>query len=506
MDISRSISPANSSISFDSGEKNPEPNIRIGSAETNNYLPSSSSSEEFIEHHTLSDFKISTGTAPNVESSIQAIKKLSRKLVGYINEKYKAKTEFFFEPERSKKERDSAWKKAMTEKHASKYIRKNYHKLASKFIDTSNESKIVNQFLRAASDEDRITFFSRALAESSVRTATVEIFHNKMLSSDSEYKGDADYLSKAYQRLFSNKTGRKDIPEGGRVHDTVPVNFIWLGGLLPDRYLENVKSVASATPQREVVIWIDRKWMTRNEYSQMMALPELPELKGLKCKVLDINDAGLTSIIPNRQSEFKDALKFIRKKCDHKAMASDLIRYALLAKGTKAIDEASHSKTKHATEGMIYMDTDRGSTSSTPSEWGDMEAPAGLLFPKDNNDVLATTFKEHPVFLSALNMAIDRLHKNKEQLTGDEPIRSVLNTTGPGLFLDAVSQFTKCDTSYFFAEHLELDSPVAGPPQNDKTWIPDEAQKVDLSASWMSKLPEQRNQRSNSTRSRCLIS
>ncbi|MCW7554672.1 hypothetical protein NX722_19010 [Endozoicomonas gorgoniicola] len=505
MDISGSVSPTNSSISFYSDEKNSELNIRIGSAKTNNYLPSSSSSEGFIEHHTLSDFKISTGTAPNVETSIQAIKKLSIKLVGYINEKYKAKTEFFFELERDDEERPLTLKKAMATKYASKYIRENYHRLASKFIDTSNESKIVNQFLKAANDEDRITFFSRALAESSVRTATVESFHNKMLYGDPEHKGATDYLSKAYQRLYSDKTGRKNIPEGGRVHDTVPVNFIWLGGLLPDRYLENVKSVASATPQREVVIWIDRKWMTRDEYSQMMALPELPELNGLKCKVLDINDAGLTGIIPKRKSEFKDALKFIREKCDHKAMASDLIRYALLAKGTKAIDEASHSKTKHATKGMIYMDTDRGPTSSTPSEWGDMEAPAGLLFPKDGNDVLATTFKEHPVFLSALNMAIDRLHKNKEQLTGDDPIRSVLNTTGPGLFLDAVSQFTNCDTPSFFAKHLELDSPVAGSFQSDKTWVPD-AKKVDLSASWMSKLPEQRNQRNDSTRSCCLIS
>ncbi|UYM14548.1 glycosyltransferase family 32 protein [Endozoicomonas euniceicola] len=504
MDISGSVSSVNSSISFDSGEKNSELNIRIGSAETNNYLPSSSSSEEFIEHHTLSDFKISTGTVPNVETSIQAIEKLSNKLDGYINEKYKAMVEVdIFTLKRSGE--ITPWGKAMAKEYASKYIRENYHRLASEFIDTSNESKIVNQFLRAASDEDRVTFFSRALAESSVCTATVESFHNKMLSSDSEYKGDADYLSKAYQRLFSNKTGRKDIPEGGRVHDTVPVNFIWLGGLLPDRYLENIKSVASATPQREVVIWIDRKWMTRDEYSQMMALPELPELKGLKCKVLDINDAGLTGIIPNRQSEFEDALKFIREKCDNKAMASDLIRYALLAKGTKAIDKASHSKTKRATEGMIYMDTDRGPKSPTPSEWGDMEAPAGLLFPKYGNDVLATTFKEHPVFLSALNMAIDRLHKNKRQLTGDDPIRSVLDTTGPGLFSDAATQFTNCDTSYFFANHLELDSPVAGPPQGDKTWIPD-AQKVDLSASWMSKLPEQRNQRNNSTRSCCLIS
>ena len=504
MDISGSVSPTNSSISFYSDEKNSELNIRIGSAETNNYLPSSSSSEEFIEHHTLSDFKTSTGTAPNVETSIQAIKKLSKKLDGYINETYKAMAKVdILTLERSDKIITSEMARAGED--AFKSICKNYHKLASKFINTSNESKIVNQFLRAASDEDRVTFFSRALAESSVDTATVEIFHNKMLSSNSEYKGDADYLSKAYQRLFSNKTGRKDIPEGGRVHDTVPVNFIWLGGLLPDRYLKNVKSVASATPQREVVIWIDRNWMTSNEYSQMIALPELPELNGLKCKVLDINDAGLTDIIPNRQSEFQTALKFIREECDHKAMASDLIRYALLAKGTAAIDEASPSKTQRATEGMIYMDTDRGSKSPTNSQWGDMEAPAGLLFPKCRNDVLATTFKKHPVFLSALNMAIDRLNENKELFTEEDNTLSVLNTTGPGLFLDAVSQFTNCDTSYSFAEHLKFDSPVAGPSQNDKTWIPD-TPKVDLSASWMSKLPEQRNHPNDSTWSYCLIS
>lgn len=251
----------------------------------------------------------------------------------------------------------------------------------------------------------------------------------------------------------------------------------------------------------------------------MIALPELPELKKLNCKVLDINDADLTGIIPNRESEFKNALQLIREEYDHKAMASDLIRYALLAKGTDAIDKASHSKISRATKGMIYMDTDRGPTISRlpkwgdeawlgpeidgPCQWGDMEAPAGMLF--NDNDLLVTTFEQHPVFLSVLNAAIDRLEENKGKFTKSGPTTAlVLETTEPFLFFDAVEKYlhyNKIESS----PELEFRSPVAGHPRNDKTWITD-APKVDLSASWMSKLPGQRRQRNDSTCSFGLIS
>lgn len=252
IDISYSTSSINNSPHYFSGKSDSDLKAISSSPEKNINSPSSSS-EEPIKYRDLSDFKVSTETVPNIETSIQAIVNLDENTDSYLNGKL---TSALCDIDRDYEPRKSSKKKDMKIYMTQRYFRKNHRRLASEHIDSLPEGRVIKQSLKDASDEERITFLSRALANPAVHNLIVDIFCDPKLFNDSEHK--ANYLSKAYQRLYSNKTGRKNIPEGGRVHDTAPVNFIWLGGLLPDRYLKNVKSVASATPQREVVIWIDR--------------------------------------------------------------------------------------------------------------------------------------------------------------------------------------------------------------------------------------------------------
>jgi hypothetical protein len=357
--------------------------------------------------------------------------------------------------------------------------------------------------LQKTSDEEKLNFFYLSISNRNIEPLAIECLHNKIIENQSKNDqttlkttSKIDYLPEAYQKIFTDKTKRTDIPLSYNIAPDVPVNFIWLGSLLPDRYLKNIIRTGSAQPKKEIILWIDKKWLTSQQYSQMKLLHKLPALQNIDIKVLDINKAELEKISIGDKVKFQKALSFARDKLDNKAVASDLLRYALLAKGSDAINQASDSKKDRSSTGMIYMDTDRGPKTDTLLEWGEMQAPAGFLIPGNksrlNADVLATSYARHPIFLSSFNKCVANLNdigiQNKlVTQKGGLFMRSVLENTGVEILEDAISEFiTVPEIPVCYPDHLTFKSEVAGPMFNDMTWFisPKTKTMPDLSATW----------------------
>ena len=263
-------------------------------------------------------------------------------------------------------------------------------------------------------------------------------------------------------------------------HDT-PVNLIWVGSLIPDLYLENIALLASISNEtetllpakREIILWKDRTLLTENEDSLMKCIPELPEAQGINIKVLDINDAGLERIFEgaDQQEEYQAALQWLRGEHKNYAMYSDVIRYALLAAGADAIDQAEGKVTERTGKGMLYMDTDTldGNKLKCFLKDGDKirfdcKIELGFAFAHEygRNDFLACNEARHPIALATLRWQVDnlnnvanrnRLMSLKEQncstqVTKDEwYIRAVKGISGPGCCLDSLCRLLLPDNA-----------------------------------------------------------
>lgn len=211
-------------------------------------------------------------------------------------------------------------------------------------------------------------------------------------------------------------------------HDT-PLNLIWVGSLLPDRYLQNIQFLAAMPtkagrqlmPAREVILWKDRSLLTKKQDDLMLGIPNLSQMEGLDVNVLDINDAGLQEVLEGQGEPFRNALHFARDELKNYAIVSDLLRYALLGKGSEAIACAEGKPQKRTARGMIYMDCDTVDTSRAetsmswrmnPPTWSGCRCPLGFIMSDDmdRNDFLASNTARHPVALNALNRLVMRLN------------------------------------------------------------------------------------------------
>ena len=163
----------------------------------------------------------------------------------------------------------------------------------------------------------------------------------------------------------------------------MPINFIWFGGVLPDRYIPNVQKWADLYPNQKIIMWVDKRLLDSDEYGAMIFLEEqIPNLL-----VLDIGDAGFDDLDDSYLNDnFKNLLDKIllypnkgSKEGTYYVTASDLLRYALMIKQGSAINTALKARNRHDgnfDHGMIYFDTDvfasnvRGFLPDCPMEYG----------------------------------------------------------------------------------------------------------------------------------------
>ena len=236
-----------------------------------------------------------------------------------------------------------------------------------------------------------------------------------------------------------------------------------MGSLLPDRYLENIPCLASISnkaetllpAKREIILWKDRTLLTEAEDTLMKRIPELPEMRGINIKVLDINDAGLKKIFEGSdlENQYQSAFEWVRDEHKNYAMYSDVVRFALLAAGAGAIDQAEGDVTERTGKGMIYMDTDTLDTDRFRDAqkkgkkcfFSDLRIALGFVSAKKcgRNDFLACNEVRHPIALITLRKLIKNLNdisnqkhlvSLKKQKIPKNYIDAVVGISGPGLF------------------------------------------------------------------------
>ncbi|MGI9278326.1 MAG: hypothetical protein ACR2PX_01695 [Endozoicomonas sp.] len=231
----------------------------------------------------------------------------------------------------------------------------------------------------------------------------------------------------------------------------------------------------------------------------MQRLPSLPSLRGLDIKVLDISDAGLDSTLPGSPDSLTRLIEFARTDLKAMEVVSDIVRYALLAKGSEAIDCASKTARRRSSSGMIYLDTDRGPQTDEITEWGAMSAPPGLICTKDrNNDVLASAYQGHPILLETLKTIQTRMSPSGKEWSliyqgTFAHYYDTLQKTGPSCLYDTCQQVTGHPEAIDEYQYFHFNSPAAGPevcdgnwwkpnkPRHTHHWIQDISRRLDVS-------------------------
>ncbi|WP_172806845.1 hypothetical protein [Endozoicomonas arenosclerae] len=337
------------------------------------------------------------------------------------------------------------------------------------FNDPTMKSVLVDFYI-GASEEEKVQFWLSILS-SDQHISFKHWFSKKAMGLNFE-----PYCARAYQLMFKDKFPTLPIPLSEHIARDAPVNFIWVGSLVPDRYLQQIERVARCTPRKEVVLWIDRTLLNPADQHLMRELPSLSRLKGLDIKVLDINDADLDSALPESPGVLHSMIDFARSELKAMEVVSDIVRYALLAIGSEAIDRASGTARSRSSTGMIYLDTDRGPQTDETVEWGPMSAPAGLICTKHgNNDVLASAYSGHPILLETLKTINNRLSpagKEKSLLYRNSFAHyyDTLQKTGPSCLFDTCQQVTGHPESMDEYPYFHFNSPVAGPEVCDGNW------------------------------------
>ncbi|UYM17433.1 hypothetical protein [Endozoicomonas euniceicola] len=284
---------------------------------------------------------------------------------------------------------------------------------------------------------DHFGYLMTLFAESKIaKEKLIEIFSSKMMTTTCDLNPVID------------SGGEKLLPP-----DT-PINLIWVGSLLPDRYLENIPCLASISnkvetllpAKREIILWKDRTLLTEAEDSLMKRIPELPEMRGINIKVLDINDAGLKKIFEGSdlENQYQSAFEWVRDEHKNYAMYSDVVRFALLAAGAGAIDQAEGDVTERTGKGMIYMDTDTLDTDKFKDAqkkgkkcfFSDLGIELGFASAKKINrsDFLACNEVRHPIALITLRNLI----KNLNDISNQKHLASLKEQKIPKDYLDAV--------------------------------------------------------------------
>lgn len=247
------------------------------------------------------------------------------------------------------------------------------------------------------------------------------------------------------------------------------IHFIWVGGLIPIRYITNIYHWASLNPDYEVNLWIDRGSVHPEE---MPALED--QLKQISAQIrdLDTTDRGLLNKMLNKDF-YEEEVTGVEANY---AAASDILRLAILEQ-----------------EGGVYIDTDTLPIDSKPL--GDIDAPYGFVKPLGaTNDVLAAipgsqfvkAFSQriHTNYCKQLKQSSSATNESMRLHRGIRPWKmrceTTLDWTGPEAILPVLQE--QAFTPLIQQGHLEEAKQMAAQifnqsfgacfnTQSDKTWL-----------------------------------
>lgn len=219
------------------------------------------------------------------------------------------------------------------------------------------------------------------------------------------------------------------------------IHFIWLGGHLPEKYVQNIIDYAkkSADSGYKVILWVDQFFISDAEsrvaYFLKHAGKDQKDLGNLYIARFDSMLRNTNSKFYNNYIDIEVALKLISlfsqtkhpRQSANYAACSDLLRYLILYR-----------------YGGLYVDTDNPIT-SCKDKFGDIELPADVGFKLmlrsqfefvTNNCIIAAT-KSNPFIAEMICEVMEKIGKKPglvEKITSrDNKTRydSTLNFAGP---------------------------------------------------------------------------
>lgn len=144
----------------------------------------------------------------------------------------------------------------------------------------------------------------------------------------------------------------------------LPLNFIWVGSLIPDKYAKNIFDWANAYPQRLTVLWITSTLLSEQAREDMVRFEEIcPENVRVMDTVINplLNNIGFADIERWMFNGFEtmSGVEITRTACAY----SDVLRVLLMFYGTELLDgikqgSGDTDKRTNPCDGMIYLDTD----------------------------------------------------------------------------------------------------------------------------------------------------
>ena len=190
--------------------------------------------------------------------------------------------------------------------------------------------------------------------------ASLSGFHEKKRLEDFRVAPHCEFEGK----LRSSAEVSLDEEPGYASTAELPINFIWVGSLIPDKYAKNIFDWANAYPQRMTVLWITSTLLSEQAREDMVRFEEVcPKNVRVMDTVINplLNNIGFADIERWMFNGFETMSKveMTRTACAF----SDVLRVLLMFYGTELLDgikpaSSDTDKRTNPCDGMIYLDTD----------------------------------------------------------------------------------------------------------------------------------------------------
>lgn len=202
----------------------------------------------------------------------------------------------------------------------------------------------------------------------------------------------------------------------------LPINFIWVGSVIPDKYAKNIFDWANAYPQRMTVLWITSILLSEQDREDMLRFEEVcPKNVRVMDTVINplLNNIGFAEI---ERWMFNGFATMSRVEITRTACAySDVLRVLLMFYGTELLDgikqgSGDTDKTTTPCDGMIYLDTDIYYNSLY---WMHDRYFKGVLFKQrflaqtltfTSNDIFATSHAQSDYFSCLMNEVLTKTY------------------------------------------------------------------------------------------------
>ena len=292
------------------------------------------------------------------------------------------------------------------------------------------------------------------------------------------YEFGMDVLCQLFPKMLASNLSDvffTDVSTGPVAKDA-PLNFIWVGSKLPEKYVSVPVNMAKTNQDKEVILWYFSPCLSEEEVSDMQNLTKQPLYQeaidqGCKIRVLDLADIDGDTMPDSFQVDLNGLLLRLYENTGHKPssslLAADVARHFLMAAGSDVIDQAVAKKggeplTKSST-GMIYMDLDvpdgltlsgRGNeldrskqkvfkmSGSPLSDWLNQRLPLGMCMfhtvGRVDQGFLAVNQKWNPVFLKTLKQEAEA-EEFKGQLYMKENLESLVSKHTFGALMEALT-------------------------------------------------------------------